>query len=503
MSKANGLYISPTEFARFGENSGGRVPSSLSTDIATRARSPYYFYAMGMMLPNPDPILKAIGKDITVYRDMRTEASVGGNIRRRKGAVKALEWGIDKMQAKSRSAKVIVDLFADFDMNRMLSEILDATLYGYQPLEIIWGKVGPYILPVDIIGKPAEWFLFDTENQLRLRTRENPIYGETLEDRKFLLPRQDATYENPYGFPDLSMCFWPTTFKKGGLKFWVTFTEKYASPWVVGKHPRNTPVSETDELLDRLMDMVQDAVAVIPDDASVDIVESSSKGGSADIYEKLLMFCRSEVNYALLGQNQSSEASSNKASALAGLEVTHDIRDADSQLVSATFNQLIRWIWDLNFNDNACPTFSMWEQEEVDKVLAERDKTLTDAGVRFTPAYFKRAYNLRDGDIVDSIATPPPTPLATPEFAEGNDAAFPDQGALDAALAGLEGDVLQQQSAAILAPLINLIDESADYADAMGKLAALFPKLDTAKLQEALTRAMFVAELWGYAHGED
>lgn len=500
MSKPKGLYVSPNEFVRFGEESG-RVSSSLSTDIATRARSPYYFYAMGMMLPNPDPILKAIGKDITVYRDMRTEASVGGNIRRRKGAVKALKWGIDKKQAKARQVKVIKDLFADLDMNRILSEILDATLYGYQPLEIIWNKVGPYFLPVDIIGKPAEWFLFDTENQLRLRTRENPIYGDELEDRKFLLPRQDATYENPYGFPDLSMCFWPTTFKKGGLKFWVTFTEKYASPWVVGKHPRNTPVSETDELLDRLMDMVQDAVAVVPDDSSVNIVESSSKGGSAEVYEKLLMFCRSEVNYALLGQNQTSEATSNKASAQAGLEVTHDIRDADSQLVCATFNKLIQWVWDLNFTDSARPAFTMWEQEEVDKVLAERDKTLFDAGVRFTPAYFKRAYNLQDGDIADSIATPSagiPTP--EPEFAENN---FPDQDALDAALAGLESADLQKQSAAILVPVIKLIDDSTDYAEAMGKLAALFPKLDTAQLQEAVTRAMFVAELWGYAHGDD
>lgn len=34
------------------------------------------------------------------------------------------------------------------------------------------------------------------------------------------------------------MCFWPVAFKKGGMKFWLRFAEKFGSPWVIGKHPR-------------------------------------------------------------------------------------------------------------------------------------------------------------------------------------------------------------------------------------------------------------------------
>ncbi len=473
---------------------------SLASQIATRARSAQFFSDLGLMLPNPDPVLKAIGKDITVYRELRADPQVGGNIRRRKGAVKALEWGINDGRAKEGAAKIISGMFADLEMDRIISEILEATLYGYQPLEIVWGKVGSYIVPVDVIGKPPEWFCFDGENRLRLRTKEDPIYGELVPERKFLLPRQDATYDNPYGMPDLSMCFWPTTFKKGGLKFWVTFAEKYGSPWVIGKHPRNTPTEETDDLLEKLADMVQDAVAVIPDDSSVEIKEAAGKSSSADVYERLLMFCRSEVNYALLGQNQTSEANSNRASAQAGLEVTRDIRDADSRMVEAAFNTLIRWVWDFNFNDAARPEFSMWEQEEVDKVLAERDKTLKDAGVTLTPAYFKRAYGFQNGDLVESAA---PSAAISVAFAEGGGDSFPDQEALDAALSSLAEGNLQEQAVAMLKPLVQLINDSADYAEALGKLAALFPKLDTASLEEALTRAMFVAELWGQANGDD
>ena len=58
------------------------------------------------------------------------------------------------------------------------------------------------------------------------------------------------------------------------------------------------------------------------------------------------------------------------------------------------------------------------------------------------------------------------------------------------------------QAAALVRPVIQLITDSADYAEAMEKLATLYPKLDTKALEEALTRAMFVAELWGRANAD-
>lgn len=158
-----------------------------------------------------------------------------------------------------------------------------------------------------------------------------------------MVPRQDATYDNPYGFPDLSMCFWPVTFKKGGMKFWVRFAEKYGSPWVIGKHPRGTAQGEIDLLLDSMEAMVEDAVAAIPDDSSIEIKEAAGKADSSDIYQNLITLARSEISIALLGQNQTTEANSNRASAQAGLEVTDDIRDADADIVESAVNQPSGW----------------------------------------------------------------------------------------------------------------------------------------------------------------
>jgi phage gp29-like protein len=486
--RTKGMWVSPTEFVQFEEPS-----KSLSDQIATRGRS-IDFYGLGMYLPNPDPVLKALGKDIKVYRELRADAHVGGCIRRRKAAVKALEWGLDRDKAKSRVAKSIEAIFADLDLSRIITEMLDAVLYGYQPMEVIWGKVGGYLVPVDVVGKPADWFLYSPENELRFRSRQAQLHGEELPPRKFLVPRQDASYDNPYGFADLSMCFWPTTFKKGGLKFWVQFTEKYGAPWVIGKHPRSAQDAEANLLLDRLEDMVQDAVAVIPDDSSVEIKEAAGKTGSTEVYERLLHFCRSEVSIALLGQNQTTEANSNRASAQAGLEVTRDIRDGDKAIVQEAFNTLIRWVCELNFNDGARPVFEMWEQQEVDKVLAERDEKLVRAGAKLTPAYFKRAYSLQDGDLDE--AAQPAAPAA--EFAEGEEA--PDQDALDAALDALSTDAMNADAQAMLAPLLKRIAKGAKPDELLGTLAELYPEMDATSLQERLARMIFVANLWGRLH---
>lgn len=491
-----GIYVSPTEFVAFAEP---RKRTTLSDQIATRERSADMGF-LSFLLPNPDPILKKQGKDIRVYRDLRSDAHVGGCIRRRKAAVKALEWRVQRGKASARMARLATDLMGSYDMDTLLNEITDAVLYGWQPLELIWGQRNGATVPLQVIGKPPEWFFFDTQAQLRFRSRERPMLGEELEPRKFLLARQEASYANPYGHADLSMCFWPSVFKRGGLKFWVTFTEKYGTPWLIGKTPRGTPGTENDALLDKLEAMVQDAVAVIPDDSSIDTLEAGDKGASAELYERLLMFCRSEVSIALLGQNQSTESNSNRASAEAGLQVADTIRDGDARLAEATINQLLRWVVDLHDGEGApAPTFELFEEEDVNKDQAERDETLNRAGLRFTPAYWKRVYKLEEGDIAEQpAAAPPPAPAQPPavppaDFAEAG--ADPDREAREQvvqALAGGADAVVADWAAQIGA----LVDSHAGDAKALQlAVTEAYSELPTDELVELLEMAFTLAEL--------
>lgn len=365
--------------------------------IATRAQAIDY-YAIGYYLPNPDPVLKKMGRDISAYREVLADSHVAGCVRRRKAAVKGLEWRITPT-GREEVDEQLNAIFDELPLNHIISQILNATLFGYQALEILWTYEDSIWKPVDIQGKPPEWFVFDEENQLKLRTKEHYFDGVVLPEKKFLLATQDATYENPYGQGDLSKCFWAATFKKGGFKFWLEFTEKYGSPWLVGKHPRTATPTETEDLLDSLEQMLGTAVAAIPDDSSINLLESVSKGGSSQVFDDFLRYCKSEISVAILGQDQTTEADSNRASAVAGLEVLDDIRNDDARLVESVFNQLLTWICELNFTVDQLPKFELFEQESVDKLQAERDEILSRVGVKFTQQYLQRTYNFEDGDI--------------------------------------------------------------------------------------------------------
>lgn len=412
-----GLWINDRTFVNFSDKK-----TSLTEEIATR-KGAIDFYSLGMYLPNPDSVLKKQGKDITVYNELLTDAHLGGCVTSRKSGVLSLEWSIDRGKAKSRQAKLIEDVFKNLDLESIISEILNAPLYGYQALEVIWENTGNYILPKAIIGKPQEWFVFGEKNDLRLRTKSN-YNGEPVADKKFLLAQHEATYKNPYGFPSLSRCFWPITFKRGGMKFWVIFSEKYGMPFLVGKHPRGEAQSEIDKLADMLEAMAQDAVAVIPDDSSVEIQEAGGKGASADIYAKLLEFCKAEVSIAILGQNLTTEVKGGSyAAAESHMQVRKDIIDADKKLVEKILNQLIKWIAELNFN-SSYPVFSMWEEEDVDKNLSERDEKLTasmeKSGLRLSRRYYQKSYGLEDEDVEVSDQQ---SAVSDQQFTEKEDAA--------------------------------------------------------------------------------
>ena len=273
--------------------------------IATRAKA-IDFWSFMHYLPNPDPVLKKMGRDISVYREILSDSHVGGCVRRRKAAIKGLEWRITPT-GNEKTDEILVSLFDRLPVNQIINQILDATLFGYQALEVMWASENGLLLPTEIVGKPQEWFVFDEDNRLMLRTKENRN-GDIVPEKKFLLATQQADYMNPYGRADLAMCFWAATFKKGGFKFWLEFAEKYGSPWLVGKYPRNANAHEIDELLDSMEKMLGTAVAAIPDDSSIDMLESGSKGGSSQVFDDFLRYCKSEIAIALLGQNQTTEA---------------------------------------------------------------------------------------------------------------------------------------------------------------------------------------------------
>ena len=205
-----------------------------------------------------------------------------------------------------------------------------------------------------------------------------------------------------------------------------------------------------------------------------------------------------------LGQNQTTEANSNRASAQAGLEVTDDIRDADADIVESAVNQAIRMAVSMNFGDVASPVWNMWEQGTVDDTQATRDEKLSRAGVVFTPQYFKREYQLQDGDIDETPPSERQKNMLPLSFAEAIDADIQAQQALDDALDILmNGGALNGTLEPVLAPLFKRVEDGVNPSELLGELAELYPQMNAEDLQERLARIMFVATVWGRLHERD
>jgi phage gp29-like protein len=508
----------------------------LSQQIATRARSLDYTWLSGW-LPNPDPILKAQGQDIAIYRDMRADAHVGGCIRRRKAAVKSLEWELERGKAPSRVHKaclaILEELAATPDpdepgatpgLRALISDAMDGALYGYQPLEVTWGRSGSLIVPTVVQSKPPEWFQFDSENRLRFKARDGGLDGELLPAKKFLLARQDATYANPYGVPDMAMVYWPHQFRRAA-KFWVQWLERHGGDFLIGKQPRSlgtqaeTEAAYNDMAL-QLEAMLQDSVAVVPDDGSVEILASSSKGGSTDAHERFLLYWRGEISIALLGSNQGIETNSTNASATASLEVAQDIRDGDARMIEAVVNQLLRWVVAVNWQGQEAPVWCLREQEEIDTQRPTRDKILTECGVKFSREYWLETYDLDDDDLAPEAETPAPLatqpavpaqegePVEEDDVDEEEDDAPPPamaapapardaQSLIDTEMARDDTPAQQAAMERLLEPIVSAFADGLTPEEIMGRMDDWYGMLDDSLMQDLLTRGIAAADALG------
>jgi len=132
-------------------------------------------------------------------------------------------------------------------------------------------------------------------------------------------------------------------------------------------------------------------------------------------------------------------------------------------------------------------------EEDIKKDVAERDKVLSDMGVKFTPEYYQETYNLQETDF--EVGEPPQPPGPGPQFQEPK-SKFEDQAAVDAFTESLTDKELQKQ-AKFVDPIIKMISKSKSFSEANEKLLGLFAKIRPEALEKDLGRALFSTQSLG------
>lgn len=324
-----------------------------------------------------------------IYSDIAKDAHLAAVLGKRYGAVVGREWEVkpgDDSAKAQKAADMVRDMLvalADRGQDEEGGEalittssgfdavslgLLSATLYGFQPAEIIWDKSDKLIYPSEIKIKDLRRFGFiaaDRGYKPRLLTWQNQFNGEPIPPRKFIFHRFCALpTEDPYGLGLGGRVFFPVFFKRNAVKFWLTFADKFASPTLVGKYPNGTKEADRDILLDALKAFASEAGVAIPTTMEVGLVEAA-RSSSVGVYDGLVDFCNREISKVILGETGSTDqqgSGGSRARDQVGNEVRIEVAKMDADMLSECLNRtLVKWIVQLNLG-NDVPLPKVWRK---------------------------------------------------------------------------------------------------------------------------------------------
>lgn len=494
----------------------------LANEIATRETDPH-FASLLTILPNPDAILRRLGRGQEVYDAIEYDAHVMGELRTIRAGLLGWEWRLQPGGEEPNDiaayelCRQVFERRPDRDV-RWSDAIWNAgraVFHGRAMHEVVWEWQDRFIVPGRVIDRPQRRFQFDTDNRLRLVTRGNMMPGEELGEYKWLLTRHMPSHDNPYGVAVFSACFWPWTFKHSGYRYFTKFIERYGIPTPVGKYPRGTPQDQIYKLTDQLAQMVEDAVCAIPDDSSVDLLEH--KGGQHSVHNSFLNLCNRELSKALTSQTLATEVqdAGARATAEVGREREEAGQESDREMVQATWQELCDWTTELNFPGARPPVWEFYEEAQISQQTAETIRTI----VGFAPLKKSEVYERlqftppgeddEDDDVIFTGGAAQPQPGSPgsmfsaspcPSCGQHHYAAGDNQDALDRLADQADEDataIFERMAQPIRDLMEQYIQEGKTLEDLRDAIPELYPHISDDELGALLVNYSLVAQLKG------
>lgn len=494
----------------------------MSNPIAGRSTDPRFYQGLNT-LPDPDPILRSMGRDGEVYDAIMSDAHVLGELRSVKSMLNGYQLRVkpgvegDETPEEIRAREICVDWLKGKPSEGMTWH--DTTwnmecgvFYGRRYHELVWGNIDGLTVPTEVLDRPNRRFVYTPENELRLLTKAEPINGEEFEPYRIVATRHMPSQENPYGRAVLSACFWPYTFKHGGFKFFYQFCERYGLPFPIGKYPTGTPLPEQQKLLDALLELIEGGAGVIPSDDSVEIKETSHSGEL--VQESLIHLCNREMSKALTSQTLATEmrqVGSNAASQ------THygrqqDVGQSDRLMIEASFDVIFGYITRFNVGEKvSAPKAELFKRPEPSEDRAKQFELAAKLSDKVPLSQFHEEMGIRvaKDDEAVLVVKSTPSPLGVPSVEPKELSACPDCGNVhqfaDDALESLEDATRlatdREIETGLLEPIAAMLSEYTKQGKSLQQfhddLPKLIPNMDDQNVADVLSQAMMLS----YAQG--
>lgn len=489
------------------------VRSMLGKQAAASDTDPYFFGKLHM-LPNPDPVLRAMGVADTVYASIMADAHVIGEVRSIRGEFRGMDYRVVTWAEDDPKAQLARDLCERWmqrfrpnstaDWLEVMWQMLSAIFTGYRVHELVWDAWDGSLVPVNVIDRPNRRFGFDVDAQLMLKTRSEPM-GAVVEDPyRFIVSRHMATMSNPYGSALLSGCFWPWTFKTGGWRYFVKFCERHGLPWPVARYGLGASEAEQDELAQAIEAMIDSGYAIVPEGSSVDLLVANTSGSMLP-QESLINAANREMSKCLTGQAMIAELQNvgARAATETAMKRQSDINDSDRDIASASMSQIFRWITTFNFGEDVpSPELEFFQINAAGKDRAETYQIAANVGARPSRKAMLEELNIPQAIDDNDALLPASTQAPAVEFAAADDAVLIESAraedsrvrfAADAADAALE--------AAVIEPIARMLEQAErdgrSLADIQAELTKLVGTIDNTELVGLMRQAL----QWSFTQG--
>lgn len=460
---------------------------------------------IGPVLGAEDSVLRLRGDArMQIYRDVLSDPRVGSTLRQRRLALVGTNWRVepgDDRRVSRRAAEHLEAQLLRVGWDRVTDRMHYGVFYGYAVSELIYGVRDGLISIEAIRVRNRSRFRFDQDQQLRLLTPQQPLAGIAAPAPYFWHMATGADHDDePYGLGLAHWCYWPVFFKRHGIRYWLTFLEKFGSPTAIGEFEPGTSDGDKAKLLEAVQALQQDSGIIIPKGMVVRLLEAA-RSGAAD-YEALKNAMDREIAIIVVGQTMTTEDGSSLSQAKVHQAVAGDLIQADSDLINESFNRgPATWLAEWNFPGAAPPRVVRETQPEEDLTArCERDSKIVSMGFKPSLQYVHEQYGGEWSEKTPAAAGAlPPSAALAPAGAEladpadGHGVADPVHERL-VTVGGLEAQ-------AVIAGWVEraraVIDGAQSFAEMEAGLLALYDQLPAGELGEVVAQALTASHLHG------
>ncbi|MGE4539222.1 MAG: DUF935 domain-containing protein [Desulfovibrio sp.] len=437
---------------------------------------------------------------------------IHAELSKRRRALLSIPWRIDPGKAGGKRAEAVagavreqVEAIPDFE--DVILDMADAIGHGFACLEFEWTFDGAKHLPAALHHRPQNWFML-ADDLATLRLRDDTPEGQELWGLGWIIHKHRSKSGMFARAGLFRVLCWTYLLKQYCRGDFSQFLEIHGLPMRLGKYPSTSSDEEQKTLLAALQALGSDAAGIIPEGMDIEFKEAAR--GSEKPFVAMHDLCETGQSKAILGSTLTTDTKGVGSQALGEIhnEVRLDILASDArQIAGSLTRQLLAPLAFLNegVSDPALLPrfiFDPSRPEDLEKLAKSLPELATVMDIPTRWAHERAGIPLPEkGEPVlrrqDAAPKSRDNAAATAALtAEADDALhFPDQDAVDAAT--VPDSTLTALARDLLAPVFAEAANGVAPEALLGKLAELYPKMDTTTLEELTARVLFVGELWG------